>query len=213
MSTAIPAPRPAAGAAARPGFTLDELTWVAWLPTVDVASATPEQLAVLDEANATARSSPYYLTLLHDAPALRERSRLYNAILYGNAAGSLPRAERELSTVVVSRLNGCPYCASVHARFFVQLARQPEVVQALLDDGPATPLLQGRHRALADLAAGLSVHPPATTAVQLRALQAQGLDDAQVLDAVHAAALFGWANRLMQSLGEAHREGAAGTAG
>jgi alkylhydroperoxidase family enzyme len=28
------------------------------------------------------------------------------------------------------------------------------------------------------------------------------LDDEQLLDAVHAAAIFAWANRLMQTLGE-----------
>ena len=52
---------------------------------------------------------------LRDAPALRERSALFNAIMYGQ--GGLPRAERELGAAVESILNGRVYCTSVHARF------------------------------------------------------------------------------------------------
>mgnify|MGYP000199149279 CR=1 FL=1 len=39
------------------------------------------------------------------------------------------------------------------------------------------------------------------------ALRAAGLDDREVLDLVHAVALFAWANRLMLSLGEPATQG------
>ncbi len=181
------------------GFTLAPLDWAAWLPTVDIAHASAEQLAVLDESNAVARTSPYYLTLVHNPAVLRQRSKLFNAIMYG--PGGLARAERELATIGVSLVNGCPYCASVHARLFAQLTKEPSVVQALFDDGVNTPLLP-RRRAIVDLAVALSANPPANLAPRVTALRLAGLDDAQVLDAVHAAAIFAWANRLMQTLGE-----------
>jgi hypothetical protein len=41
---------------------------------------------------------------LHDAPALRKCSALFNAIMYGQ--GGLPRAARELGATVESILNG-----------------------------------------------------------------------------------------------------------
>jgi alkylhydroperoxidase family enzyme len=50
---------------------------------------------------------------LHDAPALRKCSALFNAIMYGQ--GGLPRAARELGATVESILNGCVYCTSVHS--------------------------------------------------------------------------------------------------
>jgi len=181
------------------GFTLDELAWRSWLPTVDLAHASSEQLAVLDASNASARRSPYYLTLVHEPAVLRERSRLFNAIMYG--PGGLPRAERELATVAVSRINGCPYCASVHARLFAQLTKEPQVVQRLLDDGIAAPL-EPRRRALVDLAADLTQNPPVTNPGALRALRLAGVTDAQTLDSIHVIAIFAWANRLMQTLGE-----------
>jgi uncharacterized peroxidase-related enzyme len=181
------------------GFTIQPLDWAAWLPTVDLAQADADQLAVLDESHASARSSPYYLTLVHEPAVLRQRSRLFNAIMYG--PGGLPRAERELTTLGVSLVNGCPYCASVHARLFAQLSKEPQVPQALFDEG-VNAALSPRRRALVDLAVVLSANPPALSAGHVELLRRHRLDDAQILDAIHAAAIFAWANRLMQTLGE-----------
>jgi uncharacterized peroxidase-related enzyme len=169
------------------------------LPTVDVRQADAQQLLVLDESNASARTSPYYLTLVHNPAVLRQRSKLFNAIMY--APGGLPRAERELTTLGVSLVNGCPYCASVHARLFAQLTKEPQVIAALFESG-VNAALTARRRALVDLAVNLSDNPPTVPTVQVQTLRALGLDDLQLLDAIHAAAIFAWANRLMQTLGE-----------
>ena len=37
----------------------------------------------------------------------------------------------------------------------------------------------------------------------IRALKDVGLNDAEILDLIHAVSIFGWANRLMLNLGEA----------
>jgi AhpD family alkylhydroperoxidase len=103
------------------GFTLEAVEWDPWVETFNIAEASPEQLAVLDESSPNGRTSTYYTLLIHDLEALRERSRLFKAVMYG--PGGLPRAERELATVATSRINGCPYCASVHSRLFVQLRK------------------------------------------------------------------------------------------
>jgi uncharacterized peroxidase-related enzyme len=182
------------------GFTTDELAWVSWLQTIDVEEATPEQIAVLEESNARAKTSPYYLTLIHDTEALRQRSRLYNAILYGREG--LPRAERELSTVAVSRINGCPYCASVHSRVYIQLSKQPEIIQSIFEHGVDEAELPLRERALVEYAAKLTRQPTKMSAADLEPLRAAGLSELEILDATHAIAMFAWANRLMQTLGE-----------
>lgn len=180
-------------------FTQEAVEWAAWLPTVDPAAATPAQLAALDKSPPQARSSPYFLTLAHDVAALDERSPLFNAVMY--APRGLKRAERELATVVVSILNGCVYCSSVHARRFAELTRQPEIIQRLYDDGLDTPL-EPRLRAIVDFAAKLTRAPDAMVAGDLAPLRAAGLGDAEIQDLVHAVAMFANANRLMQSLGE-----------
>ncbi|MFO4809177.1 peroxidase-related enzyme, partial [Salmonella enterica subsp. enterica serovar 1,4,[5],12:i:-] len=81
-----------------------------------------EQNAVLDASHPKARTSDFYLVLAHQPRVLAERSEAFNAIMY--APGGLPRAEREVATTVVSRINGCVYCASVHAQRFEQLAKR-----------------------------------------------------------------------------------------
>ena len=178
--------------------TLQPVEWAAWLPTVDPATASPAQLAALDKSPPQARTSPYFLTLAHDVAALDQRSPLFNAVMY--APRGLRRADRELATVVVSIINGCIYCASVHARRFVELAKQPEVIQALYDDGLDTPL-EPRLRAIGDFAAKLTPTPATMAPGDLAPLRAVGLDDAEIHDLVHATAMFANANRLMQSLG------------
>jgi uncharacterized peroxidase-related enzyme len=141
----------------------------------------------------------YSLVLAHDPQALNERSPLYNAIMFG--ARGLPRAERELGAVTASRINGCAYCAAVHAKRFVDLSKQPEVMARLHADGVEA-ALDPRHRAIVDYAAKLTRDPAAIGPAEAEALRAQGLGDLEILDLTNAVAMFAWANRLMQSLGE-----------
>mgnify|MGYP001416531610 CR=1 FL=1 len=185
--------------AAKPAFTLGEIDWRAWLPPVDLAAASDEQKAIVKAAWPGAETSEYFTLLVHDAEALRQRMLLLNAIMY--APRGLPRAERELATVVESRINGCPYCASVHGRTYAQLSKDPDTVQRLFDQGVDIPL-DPRRRAIVDYAARLSLNPPAATKADIEALRAVGLTDLQILDLTQAVAVFAWANRLMQTLGE-----------
>jgi len=178
-------------------FTLEEVEWNPWLPVVDAATATPEQAAALDKSPSA--TSPYFLTLAHDVASLDQRSPLFHSVMY--APRGLPRAEREFATVVTSVVNGCVYCSSVHARRFAELTKQPEVIRRLYDEGLDTKL-DPRRRAIVDFARALTQVPPAATQDQLAALRRAGLGDLEILDLIHAVAMFANANRLMQTLGE-----------
>jgi len=181
----------------RPRFTLDAVEWAAWMPTVNAATATPRQLDAL--AASPQRDSPYFQTLAHDVDSLEQRSPLFHAVMY--APRGLPRADRELATVVVSIINGCVYCSSVHARRFSELTRKPELIQRLYDEGLGTEL-PPRQRAIVDFAARLTQFPQAMSAADLQPLRDVGMDDLQIHDLIHAIAMFANANRLMQTLGE-----------
>jgi uncharacterized peroxidase-related enzyme len=181
----------------QPRFTLRPVEWAPWLPTVDAATATPRQQAALEAS--PQRDSPYFLTLAHDVDSLEQRSPLFHAVMY--APRGLPRADRELATVVVSIINGCVYCSSVHARRFAELTKQPEIIQRLYDEGLHTPL-PPRQRAIVDFAAKLTRSPDTMAPTDLQPLRSVGLDDLQIHDLIHAVAMFANANRLMQTLGE-----------
>ncbi|WP_144113999.1 peroxidase-related enzyme [Paraburkholderia sp. BCC1886] len=181
------------------GFTRQTLGWRAWLDTVPLDAASPEQTAVLESSHPQAKTSDYYRLLVHEAAILRQRSGAFNSIMY--APGGLSRAERELASTVVSRVNGCVYCASVHAQRFEQLAKRDDVIQQIFAD-PETAGTTARERAIVRYAIDLTLQPDALGAASLDPLRHAGFDDAQILDLSHAIAIFAWANRLMLSLGE-----------
>jgi len=181
------------------GFTNESLEWDAWLDVVDLDQATAGQIAVLEESHPKAKVSDYYRFLVHQPEILRQRSAAFNAIMY--APGGLPRAERELSTTVVSRLNGCVYCASVHAQRFEQLAKRNDVIRQVFAD-PHSAGTTRREEAIARFSAALTERPDEIEAAQLLELREAGLSDAEILDLIHSIAIFAWANRLMLNLGE-----------
>ncbi|NSX15558.1 peroxidase-related enzyme [Cupriavidus taiwanensis] len=181
------------------GFTNEVLDWKAWLDVVDLDQATPEQIAVLEESHPKAKVQDYYRFLVHQPEILRQRSTAFNAIMY--APGGMPRAERELSTTVVSRINGCVYCASVHAQRFEQLAKRNDVIRQVFED-PRTAGTTAREQAIAKFSIELTERPAQVTAQQLKPLREAGLSDAEILDLIHSVAIFAWANRLMLNLGE-----------
>ncbi len=181
------------------GYTSETLGWKAWLPVVDLASATPEQLTVLESSHPKAKTSDYYRVLVHQPRILHERSVVFNAIMY--APGGLSRAERELASAAVSRVNGCVYCASVHAQRFEQLTKRNDVIVQLFTE-PQGAGTNARERAVVQLAIDLTRAPARFGAPQLQAARAAGLTPLELLDLVHATAIFAWANRLMLNLGE-----------
>ncbi len=178
-------------------FTLEAVEWAPWLPPVTPETATPAQRTALDASPQA--NSAYFRTLANDVDSLAERSPLFHAVMY--VPRGLKRAERELATVIVSIINGCVYCSSVHARRFVELTKQPEIICALYEQGVDTPL-EPRLRAIVDYAAKLTREPAAMTVADLAPLRAVGMDDLEIHDLTNAVAMFANANRLMQTLGE-----------
>ena len=113
-------------------FTRDQLDWLPWIEPMAEAELTDaphrrpgrraaRQVAVLPPAGARSRRA-------------RGAHRTDKDIFY-NPEDGLPRAERELAAAATSRLNGCIYCASVHARFAAIYSKRAEDVDRLLDEG------------------------------------------------------------------------------
>ena len=182
------------------GYTSETLDWKAWLPVLDLAQASPAQIAVLEASHPQAKRSDYYLTLAQQPTILEERSTVFNAIMY--APGGLSRAERELASAVVSRVNGCVYCCAVHAQRFEQLAKRNDVIAQVFTE-PQGAGTTARERAIVQASITLTQSPAAFDAQALAPLRAAGLSALEMLDLVHAVAIFAWANRLMLNLGEA----------
>ncbi len=178
-------------------FTQAMLEWLPWLPPLPAEELTPRHMAGL--VDAARAKSPYFMLLARDPDILGARTRTDKDIFYNPTAG-LPRAERELSAAATSRLNGCIYCASVHARFATQFSKRGDVVQRLLDEGTGADL-DPRWNAVVAASVALTATPLEFGVADVERLREAGLDDLAISDAIHGAAFFNWANRLMLSLG------------
>lgn len=186
-------------------FTQAQLEWLPWLPPLPEDELTERHYAGL--VDAARAKSPYFRLLARDPDTLGARTRTDKDIFYNPDAG-LPRAERELSATATSRSNGCIYCASVHARFASHFSHREADVQRLLDEGVGAEL-GSRWNAIVETSVTLTATPTALDGTYIERLRAQGFDDFAISDALHGAAFFNWANRLMLSLGEPQQQAAS----
>jgi alkylhydroperoxidase domain protein len=178
-------------------FTRAQVGWLPWLEPFPEEELTERHYdGLVDRGRA---SSDYFRLLVRDPEILRARTLVDKDIFYNTAEG-LPRAERELAAAAASRVNGCVFCASVHARFAAHHSRREDLVDLLLDEG-VTADLGERWNAITDAAAALTETPLAFGPEHVARLRDAGLDDLEIADVIHGAAFFNWANRLMLSLG------------
>ena len=184
-------------------FTRDMLDWLPWIEPMAEQDMTERHLASLVDASRV--KSPYFRLLARDPDVLEARTRTDKDIFYNPEAG-LPRAERELAAAATSRLNGCIYCASVHARFAATYSKRVDDVQRLLDEGVGAKL-DARWEAIVAASVALTTLPIAFGPQHIERLREVGLDDAAIADLIGAASFFNWANRLMLSLGEPATQG------
>lgn len=182
-----------------PRVKLKPLVWHPHIPPVELQDATEEQLEAMKVTPSAKKVSPYVRTLAHDPESYVARTVLFNAIMY--AEGGLPRPDRELGALGASVVNGCRYCAVIHARQHAHLTGSDDVVTAVYYDRPED--MSPRDQAIFGFARRLSATPPAATSDDVAALRNAGLEEAEILDLIHAIAIFGWANRLMHVLGHA----------
>ncbi|MGR3378154.1 peroxidase-related enzyme [Salipiger abyssi] len=179
-----------------PQIALKPLTWTPHLPPVEIEDATPRQLEAMKVTPSAKKVSPYVRTLAHDPDSYVARTMLFNAIMY--AEGGLNRADRELGALGASLVNGCRYCANVHARQHARLKGAETISALFAGRGDALPPRDGAIMAFAE---ALTATPPTAGETHVAALRETGMDDAEIQDLIHSIAIFGWANRLMHPLG------------
>ncbi|MEY8569513.1 alkylhydroperoxidase domain protein [Brevibacterium linens] len=182
-------------------FQQGGLGWVPWIAPVGEADLSDDQRDALIEAGRA--KNPYFRLLARDPAALKART-LTDFDIFFNTTDGLGRAERELAATAASRLNGCLFCASVHADRATEESGRRDLVQRLLDEGIGTESRLGDQvwDAVVDASVALTLTPQTFGAEHVDQLRAAGLGDGDIIDALSCAAFFNWANRLMLSLGE-----------
>lgn len=182
-------------------FTVDVPYWKPHVTPLDVAEATDEQVEAMKVTPSNRGVSEYVRVLALDVKTLKERTPLFNGIMYSR--GGLSRAETELSAVAASVVNRCIYCTAVHASRYNELTKTEDVIANVFESGENANI-PARESAIVKMSTKLSQCPSEATKEDMELLIDAGLDMAEILDAIMASALFGWANRLMHTLGEPH---------
>ena len=189
-------------------FTTVVPFWKPRVTPVELEKATDEQLEAMKVTVSDTKIGEYTLVLALDPETLRERTPLFNGIMYSQ--GGLSRAETELGAVAASVVNQCIYCAAVHSNRYNQLTKDETVMDSIFastkntDGGNAAgdADIGPRQKALLNFATKLSKCPSEAGKEDVERLVEHGLGMEEVLDLVLSASLFGWANRLMHVLGD-----------
>ncbi len=181
------------------GFVNHSLGWKPWVEPLakdELSEEAREALIRPERAD-----SEYFRLLARDPQALRART-LTDLDIFYNTDGGLGRAERELAATVVSRINGCEYCASVHQARSKQEGGDAAAIDRLLFEGPDADLGSELWNVLRDASRALTHTPFEFNDGCVRKLRGVGLDDLAIIDFINSASFFNWANRLMLTLGE-----------
>jgi len=180
-------------------FTTAIPFWRPRVTPVDLDEATEEQLDAMKVTPSDRGVSEYVLVLAHDPKTLKERTPLFNGIMYSR--GGLSRPETELGAVAASVVNRCIYCAAVHSSRYNELTNGESVMENVFkEDGHAD--LDPRQQAILSFATKLSKCPSEADEADVELLVEIGLGMDEILDLVLSTSLFGWANRLMHVLGD-----------
>jgi uncharacterized peroxidase-related enzyme len=136
--------------------------------------------------------------------SLEGHMALYKAVLHHHG-NTVPEWFLEAIGVLVSRLNGCDYCAVHHVAGMRRLMEKQGLSFADHDDAlrqqrPGMPFSEPEQAALA-YAAKLTQTPAAIGEADIKGLRRQGFDDAEILEINQVAAYFAYANRTVTGLG------------
>ena len=184
----------------RETWTLDFLGWKPWMERAMDTDLPAEQMEAVEAFVGNSPTRDYLGVLANDLAAVKARALVHRHVYTSTDPG--PTANRELGATTTSRINGCVYCASVHARAYANNSKQRDLIKRFLDEGIDTEL-PALERAIVDLSTKVTLDPESLSAADLQPLRDLGLDDLGILDIINYAAFFANANRLMLTLGEA----------
>jgi len=114
--------------------------------------------------------------------------------------GQLPPLERELLALVTSVENRCEVCILSHAAALKKYGMDRLLVDTLALAWRRAEL-SPRHRALAEFASKLTLHPADVDATLMGGLRATGLGEDEILEAIQVVAIYNSNNRINNALG------------
>ncbi|MBN1201762.1 MAG: peroxidase-related enzyme [Anaerolineae bacterium] len=170
-----------------------------WIDVIDEAHADGALKAAYEEIKG-ARGKVANIMRIHSLKpeTMLAHKDLYVSLLFRDSG--LSREERELIAVVISAANGCAYCVQHHAEALDHYWQDRARVDRAVRDFRALDL-PDRLRAILAYVVKLTEAPATVTEVDVAALRAVGLSDADILSVNLVTAYFNFVNRIAVGLG------------
>lgn len=182
-----------------PQFTLDFLDWIPWVPRSIDTDISEADKQTIETFVAGKNASDYLLVLANDFDTLQTRALVHRHVYADD--DRTQAGYRELGATTTSRINGCVFCASVHARHVANYLKDRPLTQRFLDDGLEAELPEIA-KLVVEASTKLTLDPEGFGPDDLQPLREHGFTDLQILDILNYTAFFANANRLMLTLGE-----------
>lgn len=122
--------------------------------------------------------------------------------LLKSIAGGMDRRRYELATVAAARRLGSTYCVMAHSKILMEDFDGPDLVEQILGER-ASAGLGGLDAAVVDLAQKVAADAGSITQEDLDRLRGHGLEDAEILDVVLAAAARCFFSKVLDAVGAA----------
>jgi uncharacterized peroxidase-related enzyme len=156
----------------------------------------PDDLrARIDEVAEKSGFVPGIFLTLARRPAEWRAFFAYHDALMDKETPGLSKGDRELIVVATSAENHCLYCVVAHGAIARIRTRNPRIADQVATDWRRAEL-DGRQRAILEVAVRLAVEPWTVNDEILGSLRAHGLTDDDIWDVGSISAFFAMSNRL-----------------
>lgn len=136
------------------------------------------------------------------AAAFATRPDVANAwnMLNGAIRAHMDRRRYELATIAAARVYRSTYCLAAHSKFLRDDCGDEATMRVVAAD-PSGAELDATDRAVIDFASLVARDASAVTAGDVQLLRDRGLDDAEIVDVVFAAAARAFFTKVLDALG------------
>ena len=171
---------------------------MAWIKTIDQDEA-DEELQKIYEQLVKKRGKIANILKIHSLlpKTMNDHMKLYTHIMFNKS--SIPREDKELIAVVVSKLNNCSYCITHHTEALNYYWNDKEKINQLLETLNYT-VLPSKQQSILSYAEKLTTHPDNVKEEDIKKLKKNDLTDKEILEIALIVAYFNFVNRMALGL-------------
>ncbi|MBS3778140.1 MAG: peroxidase-related enzyme [Candidatus Thermoplasmatota archaeon] len=169
-----------------------------WIKTIDQKEAKGELQKIYEQLVKKRGKVANVLKIQSLLPkTMHDHMQLYTHIMFNKS--SIPREDKELIAVVVSKINNCPYCINHHAEALNYYWKDKEKIDEFLQNLDYSTFSE-KKQAVLTYAEKLTKHPNNMKESDINNLKENGLNDKEILEIALIISYFNFVNRMALGL-------------